>query len=83
MLHNDPRLLARARIWSDDNGAKVPRLRSGSFLSAGGVLGAGGDEVDRVADEKPVKTLESERALVRVHARIVTAQCESRKKFEK
>jgi len=46
------------------------------------VFGVGGDEVERMAGEKPVKTLESRRTLVRIHGGIVAAVCDRRKKFE-
>jgi len=35
-----------------------------------------------MAGEKPVKTLESRRTLVRIHGGIVAAVCDRRKKFE-
>jgi hypothetical protein len=43
------------------------------------VFGAGGDEVERIVGEKPVKTFESGRTLVWVHAKIVAALCERRR----
>ena len=46
------------------------------------VFGVGGDEVERMAGEKPVKTLEPGRTLIRVHGEIVAAVCDRRKKFE-
>ena len=46
------------------------------------IFGASGDEVERVAGEKPVKTFESGRTLVWGHMQNVAAVCDRRKNFE-
>ena len=45
------------------------------------VFGACGDEVKRMADEKPVETFESGRAQLRLHGEIVTVPASAGRNF--